>query len=40
MKIKNIIISVINIIIFIIINIINKFERKIIINIKKILFFI
>jgi hypothetical protein len=36
--ILNIIIYVINFIIFIIINIINKFENKIIINIKKILF--
>jgi hypothetical protein len=44
MNIKNIIICVISIISFIIINIINKiinkFEKKIIINIKKILFFI
>ena len=41
MNIKNIMICVINIIIFNIINIIiNKFEKNIIINIKKILFFI
>ena len=44
MNIKNIIICVISIISFIIINIINKiinkFEKTIIINIKKILFFI